>query len=128
MPAKLDRILIPSHDKLHSAKQLAELLAVPWSTAGTGPCAPVLVNDGLTFEFGDAPEPMPPLRFSLRVEDKDFDAILVRLVAAHVGFRSKLEGPVDHRITTEHGGRVVYWNGPDGHDWELATVSYARPA
>ena len=30
------------------------------------------------------------------------------------------------RINTEYGGRMVYWNEPDGHQWEMLTVSYAR--
>jgi hypothetical protein len=28
----------------------------------------------------------------------------------------------------EYGGSMVYWNEPDGHQWEMLTVSYARPA
>jgi len=28
--------------------------------------------------------------------------------------------------TQEHGGSIVYWNEPDGHYWEILTVSYAR--
>jgi hypothetical protein len=30
------------------------------------------------------------------------------------------------QINTAHGGRIVYWNEPDGHVWEVLTVSYAR--
>jgi hypothetical protein len=30
------------------------------------------------------------------------------------------------QINTHHGGRIVYWNAPDGHVWEALTVSYAR--
>jgi hypothetical protein len=32
------------------------------------------------------------------------------------------------QINTQLGGSNVYWNEPDGHQWELLTVSYARPA
>jgi len=32
------------------------------------------------------------------------------------------------RIDTQHGGSIVYWNEPDGHQWEILTVSYARQA
>ncbi|MGI9026867.1 MAG: hypothetical protein ACR2GP_15055 [Burkholderiaceae bacterium] len=28
----------------------------------------------------------------------------------------------------QHGGSIVYWNEPDGHQWEMLTVSYARQA
>ena len=27
---------------------------------------------------------------------------------------------------TGHGGSIVYWNEPDGHQWEMLTASYAR--
>ena len=33
---------------------------------------------------------------------------------------------VDHQESTLLGGRGVYWNEPDGHQWEMLTVSYAR--
>jgi hypothetical protein len=41
-------------------------------------------------------------------------------------YRSTPHGPVDMKINTQHGGRIVYWNKPDGHVWEALTVSYAR--
>jgi hypothetical protein len=31
------------------------------------------------------------------------------------------------QINTRLGGRNVYWNDPNGHIWEILTVSYARP-
>jgi hypothetical protein len=33
---------------------------------------------------------------------------------------------MDMQINTEFGGRMIYWNEPDGHQWEMLTVSYAR--
>jgi hypothetical protein len=29
-------------------------------------------------------------------------------------------------INTDYGGRMIYWNVPEGHQWEILTVSYAR--
>jgi hypothetical protein len=29
------------------------------------------------------------------------------------------------KIDMQHGGSIVYWNAPDGHQWEMLTVSYA---
>ena len=40
--------------------------------------------------------------------------------------RSSVRGPVDGAINTDYGGRMFYWNDPEGHQWELLTVSYAR--
>lgn len=34
----------------------------------------------------------------------------------------------DMTVSTGYGGRMVYWNDPEGHQWEMLTVSYARRA
>jgi hypothetical protein len=127
MQPQLDRIVIPSRNRLQGAKLLAELLGVSWSTAGVGQFASVFVNDNLKLDFAEWPEPLPELHYSFRVDDPGFDAILRRLVAAHIAFRSSPQGAADRRIATEHGGRIVYWREPEGHQWQVSTVSYARP-
>ena len=33
---------------------------------------------------------------------------------------------MDMQVDTDDGGNRVYWNEPDGHQWEMLTVSYAR--
>jgi hypothetical protein len=47
---------------------------------------------------------------------------------AGIKYRSAVRGPEDMQVNTQYGGRIVYWNEPDGHQWEMLTVSYARPA
>jgi catechol 2,3-dioxygenase-like lactoylglutathione lyase family enzyme len=126
MSVRLDHLMVPSRDKVASAKLLAELLGVPWSEAGVGPFAPVYVNDELTLDFDEWTDPVPMIHYCFRVDESDFDAILARIEAAGIPYRSSVHGPVDHRIDTRHGGRIVYWNVPDGHQWEMLTVSYAR--
>lgn len=128
MTIQLDHLLVPSHNKVAAAKLLADLLGVPWSETGVGPFAPVFVNDGLTFDFDEWTEPVPLLHFFFRVEQKEFDAILARIEAAGIPYRSNVHGPVDYRINTQFGGSIVYWNEPDGHQWEMLTVSYAHQA
>jgi hypothetical protein len=100
MTIELDHTIVPSHDKVASARLLGELLAVEWAESGVGPFAPVYVND---------------------------DSILGRIRAAGIRYRSTVRGPVDMQVSTQFGGRGVYWNEPDGHQWEMLTVSYARP-
>ena len=34
--------------------------------------------------------------------------------------------PEDTQVNVQYGGRILYWNEPDGHQWEMLTVSYAR--
>jgi catechol 2,3-dioxygenase-like lactoylglutathione lyase family enzyme len=127
MRIELDHSIVSSHHKTESARQLAELLGVPWGPAATGPFAAVYVNDGLTLDFIDTDEDFPVQHYCFRVSEGDFDAILGRLQAAGVAYRSNVRGPVDHRVCTDWGGRSVYWQVPDGHMWEMLTVSYARP-
>jgi hypothetical protein len=126
MPVELDHLLVPAKDKRASAKRLAELLGVPWSATGIGPFCPVFVNDGLTLDFDEWSEPIPQIHFCFRVTESEFDAILSRIKASRIPYRSSVHGAMDMRVDTEHGGRIVYWNEPDGHQWEMLTVSYAR--
>ena len=126
MSIQLDHLMVPSRNKVASAKLLAELLGVPWSASGVGPFAPVYVNDGLTFDFDEWTDRLPMIHYCFRVDEPTFEAVLERISKAGIPYRSSVHGPVDYRIDTEHGGSIVYWNVPDGHQWEMLTVSYAR--
>jgi hypothetical protein len=123
----LDHLLIPVRDRVASARLLATLLGVAWAESGIGPFSPVYVNDGLTLDFDQADSPYPVQHYCFRVSEPEFDAILGRIRAAGIGYRSAVHGPVDMQVDTQHGGRIVYWNEPDCHQWEMLTVSYARP-
>lgn len=128
MTIHLDHTIVPSRTRVASAKRLAELLGVSWSDKALGPFAPVFVNDGLTLDFIDTDEDFPIYHFCFRVSEEEFEAILGRIEAAGIAYRSSVRGPMDMRINTDYGGRMIYWNEPDGHQWEMLTVSYARPA
>ena len=126
MSIDLDHLMIPARDRIASARLLANLLGVPWSESGIGPFAPVYVNDGLTLDFDTWNEPLPAIHYCFRVGPEEFDAILGRIKAAGIAFRSNVHGPVDFQVNTQHGGSIVYFNEPDGHQWALLTVSYDR--
>ena len=127
MTIHLDHIIVPARDKVASAKLLAHLLNVRWSEkAEIGPFTPVFINDGLTFDFDQHDQPFAPQHYCFRVSEAEFDAIFERLKAAEIPYRSGPQNTVDMKINTAHGGRLVYWGEPDGHVWEMLTVSYAR--
>jgi catechol 2,3-dioxygenase-like lactoylglutathione lyase family enzyme len=126
MQIELDHTIVPSHHKLASARLLAGLLGVAWAESGPGPFAPVYVSQGLTLDFIETTEPFPVYHFCFRVSQSEFDAILARIRAAGIKYRSAVRGPEDMRINTDYGGSMIYWNEPDGHQWEMLTVSYAR--
>jgi len=64
--------------------------------------------------------------YAFRVSDAEFDALLGRLKALGIAWRSTPIGADDFQINTYGGGRIVYWREPDGHAWEALTKSYAR--
>lgn len=126
MTIHLDHTIVPARNKVASARLLAGLLAVPWAESGPGPFAPVYVNDGLTLDFIETDEDFPVYHFCFRVSQQEFDAILARIEAAGIPYRSTVRGPMDMQISTQFGGNAIYWNVPEGHQWEMLTVSYAR--
>lgn len=127
MTIHLDHTIVPARDKVVAARRLAELLGVAWAPSSLGPFAPVFVNDGLTLDFIETNEDFPVYHFCFRVSEEEFDRILARIQAAGIAYRSTVRGPQDMRINTDYGGRMIYWNEPEGHQWEMLTVSYARP-
>ena len=124
---ELDHVIISARDKRAAAEKLAGLLGVPWGDARLGPFTGVYLNEGLTLDFYETDEPFPVEHFCFRVgSDAEFETILARIKAAGIPYRSLVRGPVDYQVDTQFGGQGVYWNEPEGHQWELLTVSYAR--
>lgn len=126
MNVDLDHTMVFSRDRNAAARLVAKLLEVPWAETGVGPFCPVFVNDGLTLDFDQVDGDVAVQHFCFRVDEAGFDALLARLVAQRIAYRSTPHGPVDMRVNTSHGGRIVYWSVPDGHVWEALTLSYAR--
>jgi catechol 2,3-dioxygenase-like lactoylglutathione lyase family enzyme len=126
MPVQLDHFIVPSHNRIASAKMLADLLGVPWSETAFGIFSPVYLNDGLTLDFVQTDEDYPVHHYCFRVPPDEFDAILARIRAAGIDYRSTVRGPVDFAVDTRFGDKGIYWNEPDGHQWEMLTASHAR--
>lgn len=128
MAIELDHLIVSARDQRASAKLLAELLGVRWAESGTGPFSPVYINDGLTLDFINDDGPFPVEHFCFRVSQDEFDVILQRIKGAGIKYRSTVRGFEDMKVNTDYGGCMVYWNEPDGHQWEMLTKSYARAA
>lgn len=126
MTIELDHVIVSARRRDESARLLAHLLGVPCGPAQLGPFFEVYVNGGLTLDFIETDEDFPVEHFCFRVSETEFDQILGRIKAAGIGFRGAVRGPMDGQVNTSFGGRMVYWNEPEGHQWEMLTVSYAR--
>jgi hypothetical protein len=127
MPAELDHLIIPSKNRLAAARLIGELFDVPWRQQGrVGPFSPVYLNSGLTLDFDEWSEPIPKQHYCFRVAPDEFDAVLSRIKAAGMPYRSLPHGPDDCSVNHAFGGKLVYWSEPDGHVWEMLTISYER--
>src|SRR5437879_2699683 len=98
MEINLDHVLVPSKNKIASAKMLADLLGVPWTETSVGPFSAVYVNEGLTLDFDEWTVPIPLLHFCFRVSENDFTSILERIREAGIPYRGNVHGPVDYRV------------------------------
>lgn len=128
MTIQLDHFIVPAHDRVAAARLLAELLDVSWVEKSFGIFSAVYLNGGLTLDFVQTADPFPVHHYCFRVDQAHFDAILERIRARGIPYRSSVRGPDDRAVSHEFGGSGVYWNAPEGHQWEMLTVSYARPA
>jgi catechol 2,3-dioxygenase-like lactoylglutathione lyase family enzyme len=126
MAIELDHAIVPAREPDASARRLASLLGVPCGPAAIGPFYAVYVNDGLTLDFIESREQFEIYHFCFRVDEATFDAIHARLRQAGIAYRSDVRGPVNNEVSTAYGGRSLYWNEPEGHQWEILTSSYAR--
>jgi hypothetical protein len=120
MTIDLDHVIVPTHNRSASASLLAELLGVSW--AGAGPFSVVYVNARLTLDFIETEGSFAPHRYCFHVDEAQFNAIVGRLQKAGIQYRSAANGPDDMQINRQPGGCNIYWNEPDGHQWEIITV------
>ena len=127
MAIRLDHLIVPSKDRVAAARQLGTLLGVAWAEqAAVGPFSPVYVSNELTIDFDQWTDEIPKHHYCFRVSEAEFEAILSRIKAAGLAYRSLPHGPHDYKINPAFGGNLIYWSEPDGHVWELLTVSYER--
>lgn len=127
MAIRLDHLIVPSKDRVAAARQLGTLLGVAWAEQGSvGPFSPVYVSAELTLDFDQWEDPVPKQHYCFGVDQGEFEVIFARIREAGIAYRSLPHGPDDYKVNDAFGGNLVYWNEPDGHVWEMLTVSYER--
>jgi catechol 2,3-dioxygenase-like lactoylglutathione lyase family enzyme len=130
MTIRLDHTIVSAKDKVASAEFFAEIFGLTVKLVGH--FAQVQVNESLSFDFADQPEPWGGPGFDPRtgqshhyafhVSDAEFEAIFGRVKAKGLAYGS---GPYQHsdgQIYTRRGGRGFYFEDPNGHLLEVMTV------
>jgi len=129
MTIRLDHTIVPAKDKILSAEFFAEIFGL---TVKLGYFAQVQINESLTLDFSDEPEPWGGPGFdpgtgrshhyAFHVDDAEFDTIFSRVKAKGIPYGSGPDDHTDGRINTRRGGRGFYFEDPYGHLLEVMTV------
>jgi catechol 2,3-dioxygenase-like lactoylglutathione lyase family enzyme len=129
MTIRLDHTIVPAKDKLASARFFAEVFGLG---VKQGHFAQVQINDSLTFDFADEPEPKDGTspnattgrihHYAFHVSDAEFEAIFDRVKARQLPYGSGPFNRTDGKIYQRRGGRGFYFEDPYGHVLEVMTV------
>ena len=122
MTITLNHTIVPSHDKIASAKFFASLFGLNFDKQAVGYFAPVRVNETLTLDFDDDVEQFDGHHYAFKVSEPEFDAIFGRIQAAGIVYGSEPHARENGRINHRAGGRGVYFCDPNGHILELLTA------
>ena len=117
----LDHTIVPAKDKEASARFFARIMGLTYE-GPHGHFAPVRVDDGLTMDF-DNREGFESHHYAFHITDAEFDAIFERVKADGVIYGSGPGSHEDMKINESRGGRGFYFADPDGHLYEVLTVS-----
>ncbi len=117
----LDHTIVPARDKDASARFFARIMGLAYD-GPKGHFAPVRVDDGLTMDFDDR-DSFESHHYAFHITDAEFDGIFERVKQEGLTYGS---GPGSHenmQINERRGGRGFYFEDPNGHLYEVLTVS-----
>ena len=124
MAPSLDHTIIPSHDKVASAKFIARILGMEYEEP-FGHFQPVKAGNGLSLDFDDREE-FERHHYAFLATDSEFDSILKRVQDEKVVYGSEPFNQENGEINHKHHGRGFYFRDADGHSWEVITHTYER--
>ena len=117
----LDHTIVPAKDKVASAEFFARIMGLAYD-GPQGHFAPVRVGDGLTMDFDDR-DSFESHHYAFHITDAEFNGIFERVKQEGLKYGS---GPGSHenmQINERRGGRGFYFEDPNGHLYEVLTVS-----
>ncbi|MCY3821332.1 MAG: VOC family protein [Gammaproteobacteria bacterium] len=124
MTIELNHTIVPSRDKVASARFYQEMFGFEYSGA-MGHFEPVrITNQALTLDF-DNRESFERHHYAFKVSEEEFDTIFARIKDRELIYGSGPFTPEDGEINHWNGGRGVYFRDPSGHLLELLTRDYA---
>ncbi len=129
MTASLDHTVVHASDKRASAEFLAGILGLAVG-APFGPFIPVDTGNGVTLDFYEDPDgaAVAPQHYAFLVPDEEFDTMIDRLKAAGVTYYADPHHTEPNQVNRLFGAGARTLDDLDGHNMEIMTRPYARPA
>jgi catechol 2,3-dioxygenase-like lactoylglutathione lyase family enzyme len=131
MTIRLDHTIVPATDKVASAVFFADIFGFTVKPDSSH-FAQVQVNESLTLDFGDAPEPwggpgfdprtVQSHHYAFHVSEAEFQAIFGRVQSRGLSYGSRPYQHTDGQCYTRRGGQGFYFEDPYGHLLEVMTV------
>jgi catechol 2,3-dioxygenase-like lactoylglutathione lyase family enzyme len=124
MAIVLDHTIVPTKDKIASAKFFAEIFGLTIKL-GQGHFAQVQVNDSLTLDFANNTRfdrKAQRCHYAFHVSAAEFETIFGRVKSKGLLYGSRLDNHADGQIYTRRGGRGFYFEDPNGHLLQVMTV------
>lgn len=123
MAVELNHTIVAAHDKMASARFLADLLGLEVAQE-YGPFVPVQMPNGVTLDYMDTAESISPQHYAFLVSEDDFDAIFTRVCEAGLIYWADPHHHHPGEINHNDGGRGAYFDDPNGHNLEILTRPY----
>lgn len=120
MAIVLDHTIVPAKNKTAAAEFFADIFGLAVKP-GQGYFAQVQVNESLTFDFADEPEPRSH-HYAFHISEAEFETIHSRVKAKGLPYGSGPYNHADGQIYSRRGGRGFYFEDPNGHLLEVMTV------
>ena len=120
MSVELNHTIVHARDKAASARFLAELLETS-DPSPAGPFLAVRLDNGVTLDFEDAPEPIVSQHYAFLVDDPLFDRAFSRIAAQKLDYWADPLLSRRGEIARRGDARGFYFRDPSGHLLELLT-------
>jgi catechol 2,3-dioxygenase-like lactoylglutathione lyase family enzyme len=131
MATTLHHTIIASYDKQASAEFFARIVGLdPPATSG-GRFVAIELGNGVRLDFDNLSNDPQSMHFAsdvrsqhyaFMVSEEDFDGIFERIKAEGLTYWADPLRTIPMEINTRAGGRGLYFNGIEGHNFEVFTA------
>jgi len=123
MAILLNHTIVWSRDNEVSARYLADLLGLG-DPESFGPFQVIQLDNDLSLDFASTSDEIAGQHYAFLVSESEFDEIFARIVDGDGKYWADPGRRREGEISTNDGGRGVYFPDPDGHLLEILTRPY----